>query len=140
MAFFGDDLNFDIGGGEDLEDGSDDSASYEYGGTEARVFLVDAHRRMFEKAPRHDEDDGAEESSSSRSPFVDVINAILISIRRRVFTSNASLYAFVSYGTKEKKEFLRFQRRLRASRLKSHRSTAHSYARGNDRVRGSTVL
>jgi len=103
MAFFGDDLNFDIGGGEDLEDGSDDSASYEYGGTEARVFLVDAHRRMFEKAPRHDEDDGAEESSSSRSPFVDVINAILISIRRRVFTSNTSLYAVVLYGTKEKK-------------------------------------
>ena len=99
MAFFSDDLNFDVGGGEDLEDASDDA--YEYGGTEARVFLVDAHRRMLEKARHGDVDnDGTE---SPRSYFVDVINAILISIRRRVFTSNASLYAIVLYGTKEKK-------------------------------------
>ena len=49
MTFFNDELTFDLAGGEDLEDSADDAA-YEYGGTEARVFLVDAHQRMFDNA------------------------------------------------------------------------------------------
>ena len=103
MTLFGDDLTFDVGGGEDLEDASDDAA-YEYGGTEARIFLVDAHRRMFNNAvDGKNDDDGGEEGASHRSYFVDVLNAILISIRRRVFTSNASLYAIILYGTRDKK-------------------------------------
>ena len=105
MTLFGDDLTFDVGGGEDLEDASDDAA-YEYGGTEARIFLVDAHRRMFNNAvdgKNDDDDEGGEEGTSLRSYFVDVLNAILISIRRRVFTSNASLYAIILYGTRDKK-------------------------------------
>ena len=103
MTFFNDDLNFDLAGGEDLEDAADD-AGYEYGGTEARIFLVDAHRRMFDNArAQTDTDDGEEEGESRRSYFVDVLNAALVSIRRRVFTSNTALYAVVLYGTREKK-------------------------------------
>ena len=98
--FNNDDLTFDLGGGEDLEDASSDD--YQYGGTEARVFLVDAHRRMFDRASSAGVDDD-DNDEAPRSQFVDVLNAILVSVKRRVFTSNTALYAVLLYGTKEKK-------------------------------------
>ena len=105
MTFFNDDLTFDLAEGEDLED-----AAYEYGGTEARIFLVDAHRRMFDNVKsRSDADDGEEERESRRSYFVDVLNAVLVSIQRRVFTSNTALYAVVLYGTNEIKNSYDFK-------------------------------
>lgn len=91
---FDDDLNFDFDADDD-PDGAEGEEGYRYGGTEARVFLVDAHRRMFD-APAAGDDE-------SRSFFTNVVNAILLSVKRRIFQSNSGLYSIILYGTKTSK-------------------------------------
>jgi len=98
MTYFGSDLDFDaLSGSDDIEEGDGTDDAYKYGGTEARIFLVDAHKRMLER--RND----GEDESLKRSPFIDVLNAILVSLQRRVFHSNSSLYSILLYGVKTAK-------------------------------------